>query len=394
MKTITYYIILLFILYSCSNRSDYKRNTCAIPVNITQENVLKMSDFIESVQYIPLETSDSSLIGEVSDIFPLEDKIAIIDKRHTHSIYFYDYNGKFLYKINKQGAGPGEYVKISSVDVDEKENRIYLYDTSLRKILVYTLQGQYVTDFTMNFQFSSMDYLGNGLLACYTDYYRGDHLLLEEHKKPLLVIYNMRKGEIQERAFYEDAAIQMTETIGLDSNFSQFERGSLFFYYLNDHIYQLDKNGHTELALKLELGTENEKRIAAYKTYLMENNLSAVDIDRNKANIFTMRNAVGNKDFLLCYYNNFKTYAEGVCFYSCKDRKVYSGLAKGKIPIMNDVDGGCPLIARTLRGNDFFAVLQPIEVEMYQEKCEALKKLEIMEESNPVIMIATVRKYV
>lgn len=350
-----------------------------------------MSDFIKSIRYVPLETSDSCLIGEVSDMFLLQDKIVIVDKKYTRSICFFDYNGKFLYKISKQGVGPGEYVKISSVALDESGNRIYLYDASLRKILAYTFQGQHVANFKTDFQFSSMNYLGNGLLACYTDYYRGDNYLLEKQRKPLLVVYDLEKDEIQERMCYENSSISLTETIGSDSNFSKFENGTLFFYYLNNHIYQLDERGHVTSVFTLDFGIDNEKRADAYRTYLTENRLSAVDIDQNKPDFFLLRNVVGNKDFMLCYYNNFKTFAEGVCFYSFKDKKAYSGLGKGKIPIVNDVDGGYPLIAKAVKGNNFFAVLQPMEVEMYQEKCETLKRLGITEESNPVIMIATMK---
>ena len=166
MKTIIYFLpFLLFVIYSCADNASDNESVDTFPANTSQENILKMSDFIESVQYIPLETNDSCLIGEISDIFPLQDEMVFVDRKYALSIYFYDYNGLFKRKISKRGVGPEEYIKISSVAISEKESHIYLYDAYLNKVLVYNFQGQYVDGHKIPFKFSSMAYLGNGIFV-------------------------------------------------------------------------------------------------------------------------------------------------------------------------------------------------------------------------------------
>ena len=71
-------IISLFI--SCS--TQYKRvDKEIIPIGtiIGTGAILNLSDYAESVTYIPLETNDFSLIGEIYSFKRLDDKYVILD---------------------------------------------------------------------------------------------------------------------------------------------------------------------------------------------------------------------------------------------------------------------------------------------------------------------------
>ena len=98
MKHFVYFLFVLGIVFlsSCTDsKSGAGKDVISIPINVEEDRTLKMSDFIDSLRYIRLETNDACLIGEVSQFFPLKDKMAIVDQEYTHSIYFFVYCGAF-----------------------------------------------------------------------------------------------------------------------------------------------------------------------------------------------------------------------------------------------------------------------------------------------------------
>ena len=55
-------------------------------------------------------------------------------------------DGKYLRDIGGYGQGPGEYGMVSSAQIDEKNNRIYILPSLMKKIFVYDLEGIYLSD--------------------------------------------------------------------------------------------------------------------------------------------------------------------------------------------------------------------------------------------------------
>lgn len=72
----------------------------------TTEHLLHLSDIADSLSYIKLATDTSNLIGVIDKIIPLKDRILIVDKDITQTIYIFDKSGKFIRKINKKAEGP------------------------------------------------------------------------------------------------------------------------------------------------------------------------------------------------------------------------------------------------------------------------------------------------
>lgn len=83
-----------------------------------------MSEFVDPVHYIRLETTADNLIGEVSQLISLQDKLMVVDKVFTHAIYLFSNTGKYLYYINYRGMTPKKYVKITSVVIDQQSERL------------------------------------------------------------------------------------------------------------------------------------------------------------------------------------------------------------------------------------------------------------------------------
>lgn len=106
---------------------------------------LEIADEIESIEYIPLELTDESLIANILDIC-VTDEYLFIYSTHQDGVLQFDRKGHFLRSIAKTGNGPGETGQIISMTVDE-ENRLFCiseyFSTSF-----YSFYGEFIKKVT------------------------------------------------------------------------------------------------------------------------------------------------------------------------------------------------------------------------------------------------------
>lgn len=108
----------------------------------TQRDVL-LSEIAESVEYIPLENTGKSILGNVFDV-QLTKEYIFIKHNGSRLLTQYNRNGKFIRHIGTEGRGPKEYALIRIFSLDEKNGLIYIHTNWTRKILVYNFNGEYV----------------------------------------------------------------------------------------------------------------------------------------------------------------------------------------------------------------------------------------------------------
>lgn len=101
--------------------------------------VLYSSQFVDDIEFIPLETTDECLIGEsIRNIVITKSNIVIFD---YEGCYRFDRKGKFLNKIGKKGNGPGEYTKPMSIVVDTLNSWGYFSDNWSGRFMKYDFEG-------------------------------------------------------------------------------------------------------------------------------------------------------------------------------------------------------------------------------------------------------------
>ena len=140
--------LLSLLLTSCgrSNESEYN----AIELNITNENAdfsLPIEDISFKPELIPLETSDSVLIGNVNSVKETRKYFVIVSDYKF--IFLFDKAGKFFSKISNEGHGPGEYLGIRTLRVDESNEIMYVMDYFGRQMLKYNFNGEFKGSFPL-----------------------------------------------------------------------------------------------------------------------------------------------------------------------------------------------------------------------------------------------------
>lgn len=101
---------------------------------------------IADVEYVPLETTDESVVSGVAFVSMDEKNIVIYDSR-TSSFVVFDRQGKFQKAFCHKGESGEEYRNTNGMAVDFKAREIYTFDYGAfapSRIQVYDFEGRYV----------------------------------------------------------------------------------------------------------------------------------------------------------------------------------------------------------------------------------------------------------
>lgn len=397
MKVMVKYIVLLFgmVLLSCCTDKEsnvYGVTRLEIPFHDSGEHILNMSQFVDSIHYIRLETTLDNIIGEIGKVLCLDNKIIIVDDMFSHSVYFFDMHGKYLNKIAHRGTGPDEYVKIESVSVDEQEKRVFILDSNQQKILVYTLEGKFLDSVRLDFSCFDIQYMKNGVLACYCDYYTGNDLMVKNNQVPLIVLYNMTDQE--KKAFlYEDISIKGSETTMVYMLSKYTQDLASFTHPLSNYIYTIDCQQVKEVYF-IDLGEKNKQSMQTYIKSLKEEDVTVEQIIKeNLRPEYKMLTGSMLADEFMCFgYRDFEKQINGMFFYNLKSGKIVGGQSAEKWPIQNDIDNGYPLIPYAVKDNLIFTVIDAGSISELNTTSTVLKQYQqaLTSDDNPVIMISTV----
>lgn len=124
-----------FGFVSCSAQIQNRKCKIALKQNVSIDEYVKSYD-----GYIPLETTDESLVGNISKLLYEDGKLIVVDKENNKILVFDAATGKFLNCIGHQGRGPKEFISLRDVVV--ADGKLYVLD--MGKILTYKLSGEFV----------------------------------------------------------------------------------------------------------------------------------------------------------------------------------------------------------------------------------------------------------
>jgi len=235
-----------------------------IPVDVTQNTPVRLSEISDNVKKIELETSEKCIIGRIAQVVYDDDRIFVLDAQGGSRIHVFDIKGKFLFAIDRQGRGPGEYMYIVRITADIENKYIYILNAMGRKIIRYDWDGRFIDEFMVT-GFPEWVYFGNDLLHIFFVDYRpiGDRNFA---KSTFMVRYNsdwlpVDTTFVKEVILKEEFGYIDTRT----NPISQDNRKNTFIYYhvlfpdivMLDTLYMLDNNKLKPYA-KLQFSDENK----------------------------------------------------------------------------------------------------------------------------------------
>lgn len=173
--------MMLLVAVSCSDKKsapdsneifvDFKSESPMV-INSPEDN-FNYSDYIDSVVYVPLETTDDCLVGEFTDMHFVNDRIFV---KSGFSIFIFGKDGKFISKISRRGRGHGEYNNMAGWDVNPSNNEISIYSNADETVYVYSIQGNFLRSVRLG-EGIHRDFcvLPNGNYLFYTPDYMKNH---------------------------------------------------------------------------------------------------------------------------------------------------------------------------------------------------------------------------
>lgn len=168
------FIGFLILLSGCSQNATKPDplHSLDILTGMKNEKELFLSDIADSIGYVKLETRSDCLLGYGQAI--VRNNRIFYQNGDSYAIYVFDISGKFLYKIDHQGKGPGEYVAILGWAVNQDGTRIALMDIGKQEIHFYSADGRFIKSLPAKGGISNPSGMtfspGNDLLVCTTQH--------------------------------------------------------------------------------------------------------------------------------------------------------------------------------------------------------------------------------
>lgn len=233
---------LLPLLAACS--SGYSGPEELISADLRQGinhlSMLNLQDEIESVEYIPLETTEdpASLLDGVSE-YAVTSKYIYVSPVKEQRIVQFDRQGRFIKTLIPFGQGPGEFSNfLAGMQADEENNRLYLF--SANQIGVYTLEGEFIQNLNHGYQIVYQRKVGKDRYASvafpYVPFQSGSYGLgIFTEKGDTIAVKNDFASPLvtPEKAGF---------TVGIAATFSSQQQSLLFKTGCNDTVFRISSD--------------------------------------------------------------------------------------------------------------------------------------------------------
>ena len=281
-----------------------------IEEGLKNQKKLFLSDIADSISYIKLETSPECLIGN-GTAFIRKDKVFVSTIKPARVLVF-DTQGKYLYKIDKQGQGPGEYTALFQFTISNSGKRMAFTDIATRDIFMFDGNGNYVNKTSSTWMWHSGMFFKNDneLIICTTE------MLNQGPEFPVILSYSNDLA-LRDTILTKEWVGTETQPFAFMGNTLSFYRFKNKFYYKEstvDTLFELDKNFNFHPKYIFDVGTKgmsldeahSPDREAFYfmhsfyetKQYLSfvvtyKNEMILMAYDKSKGELFSMPENIG-----------------------------------------------------------------------------------------------------
>ena len=202
-----------------------------IKVDIKNSKEPSIFDYFEHVELIPLETNKDVLIGgKMSKVIYHQNRYYTLDVQQ-YIIHVFDDAGKFIFKIDKRGRGPGEYPFLDDMIINPFTGNLDLL-CAYGFVYNYDLLGNYIkTERVSNSELQAV----HRFIAISDKIY-----VFYGHAQPFKIIYyDIEKKKILHQEYEEPDILRY---IAFDSPFYEYQGHSYFYCTFNNDTYLVDQN--------------------------------------------------------------------------------------------------------------------------------------------------------
>ena len=158
-------IIFCLLLASCKhNNTNYDAQQLILKVDL-KPSTISIHEIFDSIQVIPLETTDSCLLRGPVKVITGNNRNYILDWKNFQ-VFVFDDKGHYLHTIGKRGQGPGEYREVYDMIVDESKNQVRLL-SPFGSLYTYDLEGNFIKQNQLpeKSNYQAMEQIGDNIMT-------------------------------------------------------------------------------------------------------------------------------------------------------------------------------------------------------------------------------------
>lgn len=374
-KYFRFFLGTLFIMIvHCSKNQSSE----SFVVNLADTLNIPMSDWFSSIEIIPLETLESSLLSECTQIEYYHQRYYIYDRRQQ-AVFVFDTTGKFLFNtLSSKGRGPKQYITNMGIAINRVTGNLEILDGFARTIRIFDKDGSFVKDFGFPEDILPIDEFQSLSIEHYLFYSKSS-----EENRESIYVYDANQQKVVKKMLmtnsYEDYFVSTA------SNAFYWIDSTLRFShtYANNDVYRIDKNLDMRKLYSYDFGRKTfdvktlpkDEDPAFYRFY-----------DRN------------NKGKYVFPYIKFESNRYYFCFFSFKDLLYVSRHHKqqGTERMKNEViysrfsDGGMIFPPIVFDKYYLYNVIEPLWIPHMMNPLFTDQQKEILnaipDDSNPIIL--------
>ena len=352
------------------------------------KEVMDFGMFIDSIEYIPLETGGDILIGRISKVIMHNDRFYLLDKSIAKSIFIFNKKGKHLNTISALGRGPNEYIAPKNITIDKFNNELILVDTNDFSLHYYDLDGNFKRKEKCGVRFLDCVKITREDLLMYTGTYWN---IQDPELYRYRIFIGNPSGQLKWRGFFKDEFYNKLIMTG-SQHIHECGENILFAAPLTNTIHQINPDGTAILRYKFVFRNGSPE---LYKNLDTNNTNIATELKRNNMDYYIGNFLAETNDHLIImiketdFIRHF-IYDKNTSKYFVANFALFGKTIGTMEPLFTD-------------GNSVYSVVEPSHIYMIKnvikegiqippEGWQLPKVLEnVKEEDNPVIVRYTLR---
>jgi hypothetical protein len=253
MCRIVFVFFIIINFFSSAQTGNNDRNTSKtmyLENALMKTSQLCLSEIAQDVRFVMLNTTKESLLGEIKGVIILQDNIIVYD--HINNVLLFSSDGSFISRIGNIGKGPGEYLQVSDVSVDLKDNRIYILTGLNETLLSYDFDNNfYPTNIPAKSMVSFCSHNNRFYRHIPSNFFARNNEINEMNQLKV----SDRLG-IQIASYHPVNSIKTTymDAFIEEAYFSGIKDGKLYYHIFRDNNVYCIENNSFQLAFHLDCG--------------------------------------------------------------------------------------------------------------------------------------------
>lgn len=250
MKKIIFCVNLcLCFLFVCC-KSNVKSDDIGAVTDLNLDSYAfsdNLSDVVDSISFVPLRaTEDDALFKMINKCVVSDSCMVLLDYFGSSVATVWNLDGTFICKVGRQGQGPGEYNRITDIDV--ANGHIYMLDASRRTVFCYDMDGKYRQSFSYNGKLEGVNDLIVTNDSCFL---LGMDVELDQERQVILADKDFNVKEVL--LHFDEDVTRGHLNIG---SFRRCGENIVYYYPVSDKLYVFSTDGKLNQAYNISMGKD------------------------------------------------------------------------------------------------------------------------------------------